>query len=67
MSLAVAPGMAHAGHFYEIPADEYPPLEQGAALTKAGAAKPLARAYLAFLQSEEARKILEQFGFRLPK
>jgi molybdate transport system substrate-binding protein len=67
MSLVAAPGIAHAGHFYEIPADDYPPLEQGAALTKIGAAKPLARAYLAFLQSDEARKILEQFGFRLSK
>lgn len=31
MSLVAAPSMAHAGHFYEIPADDYPPLEQGAA------------------------------------
>jgi molybdate transport system substrate-binding protein len=67
MSLVAAPGMAHAGHFYEIPGGDYPPLDQGAALTKIGSAKPLAKAYITFLQSDEARKILEQFGFRLPK
>jgi len=67
MSLVAAPQLAHAGHYYEIPADDYAPIDQAAALTKAGAGKPLAQAYVAFLQSDAARKILEQFGFRLPK
>jgi len=67
MSLVAAPQLAHAGHIYEIPADDYPPLEQSAVLTKAGRGKPMAQAYLAFLKSEEARRILERFGFRLPK
>jgi molybdate transport system substrate-binding protein len=67
MSLVIAPRFAPAGHFYEIPAADYPALDQAAALTKAGAGKPLARAYIDFLKSDEARKILEEFGFRLPK
>jgi molybdate transport system substrate-binding protein len=67
MSLVAAPQFAHAGHIYEIPADDYPPIDQAAALTKAGAAKPLVQAYVAYLQSDAARKILGQFGFRLPK
>ena len=66
MSLA-ASRFVRAGHFYEIPADDYPALEQMAVLTKAGAGKPIAQAYLAFLRSDEAGKILERFGFRLPK
>jgi molybdate transport system substrate-binding protein len=67
MSLVAAPQFAHAGHFYEIPAEEYPALDQAAAVTKAGAGNALAKAYVAFLQTDEARKILERFGFRLPK
>lgn len=67
MSLVAAPQFAHVGHIYEIPAEDYPPLDQAAALTRAGAAKPLAQAYVAFLNSDEAKNILRQFGFRLPK
>ncbi len=67
MSLVAAPKFAHAGHYYEIPAEDYPPLDQAAAVTKAGGGNALAKAYVAFLQTGQARKILEQFGFRLPK
>ena len=67
MSLVAAPALAHKGHFYEIPEVDYPPIDQAAALTMAGSAKPLAQAYVAFLKSAAARKILGQYGFRLPK
>jgi molybdate transport system substrate-binding protein len=66
MSLVVGPA-ERLGHFYEVPAGDYPALEQGAVVTKAGAAKPLAQAYVTFLKSGEARKIFGQYGFRLPK
>jgi len=64
MSLVVAQPATKAGSYFEIPADEYPPIEQAAAVTKSGSGKPLAKAYLAYLQSDPARKILERFGFR---
>lgn len=67
MSLVAAPQFAHAGHYNEIPAEDYPALQQAAAVTKAGAGNALAKGYVAFLQTDQARKILEQFGFRLPK
>ena len=67
MSLVAAPQFAHAGHYFEIPAGDYPPLEQAAAVTKAGAGNALAKAYVQYLQTDEARAILERFGFRLPK
>jgi molybdate transport system substrate-binding protein len=66
-SLTLAPAVAGKGSFFEVPASDYPPINQAAALTKAGESKPAAVAYLAFLQSDDARKILEHFGFRLPK
>ncbi len=67
MALVVAQPAAQAGHFFEVPAADYPAIEQGAAVIDHGAPKPLARAYVAFLKSADAQKILEQFGFRLPK
>jgi len=66
MSLVVAQPPERAGHFYEIPGDAYPPLEQAAALTGVGRGKPLARAYIEFLKSNTARQILMQFGFHEP-
>jgi molybdate transport system substrate-binding protein len=67
ISLVMGQEPARGGYFYEVPAEDYPPVEQAAALTKLGAGKSLAQAYVAFLKSVEARKIFEQFGFRLPK
>ena len=66
-SLVIAQPPSRAGHTYEIPADQYPAIEQSAVITKHGGANSLAGYYLDFLKSPEARKILEQFGFRLPK
>jgi len=67
LSLVMAPKLAGVGHYFEIPVETYPPLEQGAVITKTGAGKPLAKAYLDFLRSAEARKIFDRYGFRLAK
>ncbi len=65
LSLVMSPKLEKVGRYFEIPADSYPPLEQGAILTKMGATKPLAKAYLDFLRSPDARKIFDRYGFRL--
>ena len=67
MSLVAGQPAARAGHYFEIPADDYPALEPAAAVTKSAEEKPLARAYVEFLNSAEAQKIMAEFGFRLPK
>jgi molybdate transport system substrate-binding protein len=65
LSLAVSPPM-RAGKRWEIPADMHPPIEQGAIILKSAKDKEGARAFLAFLKSDAARKILESYGFVLP-
>jgi molybdate transport system substrate-binding protein len=65
LSLAVSPPM-RAGKRWEIPADMYPPIEQGAIILKSAKDKEGARAFLAFLKSDGGRKILESYGFSLP-
>jgi molybdate transport system substrate-binding protein len=65
-SLALSPKLAGQGHFVEVPEEFHPRLEQGAILTKRGAAKPDAKAYLEFLRGPEARAILAHFGFGPP-
>jgi molybdate transport system substrate-binding protein len=67
LSLALSPKLNNAGRFYEIPASSYPPLEQGAVLTKAGKNKPAAQAYLQFIRSDRTRAVFSRFGFRLPQ
>jgi molybdate transport system substrate-binding protein len=67
LSLVLAPALAKVGHYAEIPTDFYPALEQGAVITKRGAANPAAARYLEFLRSADARRIFDRFGFRLPK
>lgn len=67
LSLVLAPNLAKAGHWVEIPADSYPPLKQAAVITNQGASNPAAGAYLAFLRSAAARAIFDKFGFRLPE
>ena len=67
LSLVLSPRLAKVGKWQEIPAEDYNRLEQGAVLTKQGAGHPLARAYLDFLRSPEARAIFDRYGFRLPE
>ncbi|MGB8354582.1 MAG: molybdate ABC transporter substrate-binding protein [Chthoniobacteraceae bacterium] len=67
LSLVIDPKAEKQARYYVIPQESYPPLEQGAVLTTAGSAKPLARAYLEFLRSDVARKIFDRYGFRLNK
>jgi molybdate transport system substrate-binding protein len=62
------PTPAHAakGRAWAWPADQYPPLEQGAIVTRRGAANPLAMKYLAFLAGPQGRAVLAGHGFGLP-
>lgn len=67
LSLVVAGKLSKVGKWQEIPADKYAPLEQAVVLTKQGVINPLAKAYLDFLRTPEARAIFDRYGFRLPE
>ncbi len=67
LSLVLSPKLVKLGKWQEIPAEDYARLEQAAVLTKQGAGNALARAYLEFLRSPEARAIFDRYGFRLPE
>ena len=64
LSLVLSPKLSKVGKWWEVPADTYNRLEQGAVLTKQGAGNPLARAYIEFLRSDEARAIFDRYGFK---
>ena len=66
LSLALSPNMKEKGRYYEIPAADYPPIEQAAVIVKASQKKPDARSFLAFLKSSQARDVLKAYGFASP-
>src|SRR6266404_1716478 len=65
LSLAISPPM-RGGKRWEIPANMHSPIEQAAVILKSAKDKDGARAFLTFLKSAEARKILESYGFSVP-
>jgi molybdate transport system substrate-binding protein len=62
LSLALAPGMKN-GMTWIVPAEAYPPIQQGAVMLKIANNKTAARAFLDFVRSASGRKILEAHGF----
>ena len=66
-SLALAPLMQAAGHYWEIPADAHPPIEQGAVMLMGGKNHESAKAFLSFIQGAEGRAIMTRYGFVVPR
>jgi molybdate transport system substrate-binding protein len=60
---AVAPGMQGRGKFWQVPADAYPPLAQGAVVLTHSQRNEQAMAFLHYLQSNEAMEVLRKYGF----
>lgn len=64
-SVTLSPGMKD-GKAWEIPADMYPPIEQGAVVLKNAKDKIDAVAFLEFVKAAAGRAILEKYGFAVP-
>jgi molybdate transport system substrate-binding protein len=56
----------HEGSRWVVPAELYAPIEQQAVLLPPGRDDAAARAFLAFLQSEPARALIEAAGYGVP-
>ena len=54
-----------AAQVWLVPAEDYAPIRQDAVLLKAGEANPAARAFLDFLKGDEARVIIEAYGYEM--
>lgn len=55
------------GSHWPVPKDWYTPIKQGAVLLKKGENNQLAKAFLAFLQTPLAQKVIVEFGYQVPK
>ncbi|MGA3043818.1 MAG: molybdate ABC transporter substrate-binding protein [Bryobacteraceae bacterium] len=63
LSLAIAPGAAGQGHYWEVPPTAYPRIQQGGAIMKWTKNPGAAQAFRAFLLAPEGRAILKRYGF----
>lgn len=66
LSLVLSPKLENRGHWIPVPENLHAPIEQGAVVTRRGAANPAAARYLEFLQGDDARAILHRFGYATP-
>jgi molybdate transport system substrate-binding protein len=63
LSLALSPVMTGAGEYWELPSNSYPQLRQVVGIVSSSKHKQAAQAFLDYVTSPEAAKVLEQYGF----
>jgi len=66
-SLAISPAMKGRGRWVAVPDHLYPALRQAAVLLKRARENAAARTFLDYLRSENARAVLNKYGFLLPE
>ena len=67
LSQAIAPQMLEVGHYWEVPVDSYPRLEQGGIILNWTEEAEDARTFRDFVLGDSGRKVLAQFGYFLPE
>src|SRR5579863_5188095 len=63
LSLALSPNMKDKGRYAEIPADEYPPIEQACVILGSSKDKETARQFLSFVKTAAIGDLLKSYGF----
>jgi molybdate transport system substrate-binding protein len=63
---ALAPAMQGRGRYWVVPAEAYPPLDQGVILISHSPRQKDAAAFLGFVKTEEVAGLLRRYGFVSP-
>jgi molybdate transport system substrate-binding protein len=66
LSLALSPNMKNEGRYAEVPADEYPPIEQACVILSSSKNKETALQFLSFLKTAAIGDVLGSYGFDVP-
>lgn len=67
LSLALSPNMKDKGRYVEIPAVEYPPIEQACVILLSSKNKETARQFLSFVKTAAIGDVLRSYGFDVAK
>jgi molybdate transport system substrate-binding protein len=63
LSLALSPNMQDKGHYAEVPAGEYPPIEQACVILSSSKSKETAQQFLIFFKTPAIADVLRSYGF----
>jgi len=63
LSLALSPNMKDKGRYFEVPAGDYPPIEQACVILRSSKSKETAKQFLAFMKTTAAVDTLKKYGF----
>jgi len=66
LAYAIAPAMQDKGKYWMVPAEAYPPLDQGAVLISRSPRRQDAAAFLEYIKTAEVAALLRRYGFSLP-
>jgi molybdate transport system substrate-binding protein len=61
-----SPAMQGKGKYWQIPAEAYPPLDQGLVIISRSRRKKQAAAFVEYIKTAESAKVLSRCGFTLP-
>lgn len=64
---AIAPSMRGKGKYWIVPAEAYPPLDQGVVLISHSPHRQDAAAFLEYVKTAECAAVLRRYGFSLPE
>jgi molybdate transport system substrate-binding protein len=64
---AAAPAMQGKGKYWIVPAEAYPPLDQGVVVISRSPHKQDAVAFLDYMKTAEVATVLQRYGFTLPE
>ena len=65
LSLALSPTMKEKGRYLDIPAGEYPPIEQACVILSSSKEKNTARQFLSFMKTPAVAEVLRNYGFEV--
>jgi molybdate transport system substrate-binding protein len=63
LSLAMSSNMKDKGRYTEVPADDYPPIEQACVVMKTAKAKAAALAFVTYIKTPAIGDLLRSYGF----
>jgi molybdate transport system substrate-binding protein len=66
LSLALSPNMKNKGRYIEIPAGEYPTIQQACVVLKSSRQKDTAGAFLNFIKTPAVTELFRTYGFDVP-
>jgi molybdate transport system substrate-binding protein len=67
LSLAISPNMKDKGRYVDVPATDYPAIEQACVILRSSKNKELARKFLEFVKSPATAELLKSYGFEVAK